>query len=110
MSEDIFMNKIISDGTNVFEIVDKIPAGFSVWNIGDCMIPGYVPFCDDLHLGALKAIYLPEQDVRLLRDVAHFGIVSKVTAEEALACFPVGAAIDRKRVEKALDVFKMISE
>ena len=32
-------------GEDVFEIVDEVPIGYRIWNIGDNMAPGYVPFC-----------------------------------------------------------------
>lgn len=54
-------NVIIKDGkiysesfgkVDVFEIVDKIPTGFFVWNIGDNMgHDEYIPVCQDLRPG-----------------------------------------------------------
>ena len=36
--------------TDIFEIVDKIPARFFVWNIGENMgTHEYIPVCEDLH-------------------------------------------------------------
>lgn len=37
--------EIITDGRHRFEVVDCIPKGYEIWNIGKNMIPGYVPFC-----------------------------------------------------------------
>ena len=54
-------NVILKDGkiysesfgkVDVFEIVDKIPTGFFVWNIGDNMgHDEYIPVCQDLRPG-----------------------------------------------------------
>ena len=35
----------ISDGKHTFDVVDFIPGGFSIWNIGQNMIDGYLPLC-----------------------------------------------------------------
>ena len=37
------MNKIISSGKDEFELVDFIPYGYKIWNIGKNMINGYLP-------------------------------------------------------------------
>ena len=94
-------NVIIKDGkiysesfgkVDVFEIVDKIPTGFFVWNIGDNMgHDEYIPVCQDLRPGdkdsfeinarTLKAIKLSMEEVQLLRKAAGYGVNSKETAE-----------------------------
>ena len=87
-------NVIIKDGkiysesfgkVDVFEIVDKIPTGFFVWNIGDNMgHDEYIPVCQDLRPGdkdcfeintrTLKAIKLSLEEVKLLRKGAGYGV------------------------------------
>ena len=49
--------------TDVFEVVDAVPAGFFVWNVGEHAPAGYIPLCESLpddkwsvNLGTLKAI------------------------------------------------------
>lgn len=38
------------EGTDVFEIVEKIPANHFVWNIGENLgIDEYIPLAEDLH-------------------------------------------------------------
>lgn len=37
--------KRITDGKHTFEIVDYIPVGYHIWNIGKNMIDGYLPLC-----------------------------------------------------------------
>ena len=125
-------NVIIKDGkiysesfgkVDVFEIVDKIPTGFFVWNIGDNMgHDEYIPVCQDLRPGdkgsfeinarTLKAIKLSMEEVQLLRKAAGYGVNSKETAEKALRSKRKGRMSDIKRVhaEKTIDIFNRISK
>ena len=73
-------NKITSEtlhNKRTFEIVDKIPALFFVWNIGENMgCDEYIPICEALHPGnkndysinpnTLKAIKLSVGEVKAL--------------------------------------------
>lgn len=108
--------------TDVFEVVEKIPAGFFVWNIGENMgTDEYIPICEDLHpedkdnyeinASTLKAIKLSVEEVKTLRGAAHVGIVSKETAEKALKSKRRGYWSDRKReqAEKTIDIFRRIT-
>lgn len=105
-----------------YEVVEKIPSGFFVWNIGENMGDDeYIPICEDLHpedkenfeidTTSLKAIKLPIDEVKALREAAHIGIVSKKTAEKALKSKRRGYWSDRKRAEaeKTIDIFKRIT-
>lgn len=60
----------LCEGTDVFEIVEKIPANYFVWNIGENMgTDEYIPLVHDLHpedkdeytinRNTMKAIKLP---------------------------------------------------
>ena len=63
----IYCESYLCEKIDIFEIVEKIPAGFFVWNIGDNMgHDEYIPICKDLHkedfeidTTDLKAIKLP---------------------------------------------------
>ena len=105
-----------------YEVVEKIPDCFFVWNIGDNMgLDEYIPICEDLHpedkdnyeikTSTLKAIRLSREEVETLREAAHVGIVSKKTAEKALKSKRRGYWSDRKReqAEKTIDIFKRIT-
>lgn len=35
----------IHDEKHTFEIVEEVPFGYQIWNIGKNMIEGYLPFC-----------------------------------------------------------------
>ena len=121
---EITGNTVISRSfnENVFQIVDRIPKGFFVWNIGQNMkSPEWIPLCEDLHPedkddysinpDTLKAIKLPENEVQLLRDAAGFGVNSLATAEKALKSRRRGYMSDRAReqAEKVIDIFRRIS-
>ena len=121
------MNKTITTKdtfgkSSSYEVVEKIPSGFFVWNIGENMgTDEYIPICEDLHpedkdnyeinTSTLKAIRLSLEDVEALREAAHVGIVSKKTAEKALKSKRKGYWSDRKRAEaeKTIDIFKKIT-
>ena len=122
-NKKIYTESNLSDrGGYIFEIVEKIPAGFFVWNIGENMgTDEYIPICEDLHpedkdsydinASTLKAIKLSREEVEALRGAAHVGIVSKGTAEKALKSKRRGYWSDRKRAEaeKTIDIFKKIT-
>lgn len=37
--------RFLFDGKNRFEIIDWIPMGYDIWNIGENMADGYLPLC-----------------------------------------------------------------
>lgn len=106
-----------------YEVVEKIPSGFFVWNIGENMgTDEYIPVCEDLHPEdkdnyeinpyTLKAIRLSVEEVKALRKAASVGINSKRTAERALKSKRRGYWSDRKRAEaeKTIEILKRITE
>ena len=118
----IYTKSDLNERNDIFEVVDKIPSGFFVWNIGENMgTDEYIPICEDLHpedkdnyeinTRTLKAIRLSLEDVEALREAAHVGIVSKTTAEKALKSKRRGYWSDRKRdqAEKTIDIFNKIT-
>ena len=115
-------NVILKDGkiysesfgkVDVFEIVDKIPTGFFVWNIGDNMgHDEYIPVCQDLRPGDKDCFEISPEEVQLLRKAAGDGVNSKETADKALRCKRKGRMSDIKRAhaEKTIDIFNRISK
>ena len=109
---------------NNYEVVDKIPMGFFVWNIGTNMeFDDYIPLCqkaypyagkDDtrayfINPDTLKAIRLPQNEVKALRDAACVGVVDR---ESAIRYFKKKnpSAYDRRHVSaNVLDIFNRIS-
>lgn len=75
--------------SRTFEVVDKIPNEYIVWNIGDNMIDGYIPLAKpvgsyEIDPWSLKAIKIDDaSDLKLLREGAHYGIISLDTAIKA---------------------------
>ena len=119
----IYSKSDLCERKDVFEIVEKIPAGFFVWNIGDNMgLDEYIPICKDLHpedkenfeidTASLKAIKLPINEVKALRQAASWGVNSKATAEKALKSKRKGYNADRKRkaATATIAIFERITE
>lgn len=109
--------------TDIYKIVDKIPFNFYVWNIGENMgSDEYIPFCQDLHPGikddysinpdTLRAIKLPKEEVKLLREAAGWGVVNLKEARKALKSKRHSYTAERKRenVRKTIDIFERITE
>ena len=118
----IYTESNLNGRGDIFEIVEKIPSNYFVWNIGENMgTDEYIPICEDLHpedkdnyeinTRTLKAIRLSLEDVEALREAAHAGIVSKKTAEKALKSKRKGYWSDRKREQaaKTIDIFNKIT-
>lgn len=109
--------------TDIYKIVEKIPFGFFVWNIGENMgSDEYVPLCqylspeikDDYSINpdTLRAIKLPKEDVELLREAAGWGVNSLETARKALKSRRHSYMAEKKRenARKTIDIFKRITE
>lgn len=85
----ITMKSLCGAGSRTFEVVDKIPNGYIVWNIGDNMVDGYIPLARpfaeyQIDPWTLKAIRIDNaSDLKLLREGAHHGIISLDTAIKA---------------------------
>ena len=118
----IFTKSNLCERQDVFEIVDKIPENFFIWNIGENMGANeYIPLAQDLKPGdkenfeinpeTLKAIRLNPEEVQILRKAAGVGVNSLKTAEKALKSKRRGYWSDRKRkaAEMSIDIFQKIS-
>ena len=115
----IYAKSDLCERIDIFEIVEKIPAGFFVWNIGENMgHDEYIPLCKYLHKEdfeidstTLKAIKLPINEVKALRKAANWGVNSKETAEKALKSKRKGYKADRKRKAAAttIEIFERIT-
>ena len=118
----IYTESNLNDRNDIFEIVEKIPNNYFVWNIGENMgTDEYIPICEDLHPGdkdnyeinpnTVKAIKLSVEEVKALRQAASWGVNSKSTAEKALKSKRTGYNADRKRkaATATIDIFKRIT-
>ena len=118
----IYTKSDLCERIDVFEIVEKIPAGFFVWNIGENMGSNeYIPLAQDLHpedkenfeinTSTLKAIKLSLEEVNALRQAASWGVNNKDTAEKALKSKRTSYNAERKRkaATATLEIFKRIT-
>ena len=119
----IYTESTLNNRNDIFEIVEKIPSNYFVWNIGENMgTDEYIPICEDLYPGdkdnyyintsTLKAIKLSREEVEILREAAHVGINSKKTAEKGLKSKRTGYSADRKRkaATATIEIFERITE
>ena len=115
------------NGSHLFEIVEKIPPRFRVWNIGKNMRSDkFLPLCEPLSLDprsdqyyhvnpdTLKCIELPKDELEFLRDEAAFyGINDKASAQTEANVQRRGMTTKdlhrRDIARKALKIFKRIS-
>lgn len=112
--------KIFSENnyrTDVFEIVEKIPENYVVWNIGENMgTDKYIPICQlktkyDVDLFSLKAVPVTSEEYKRLQDASSWGVSSLENAEKALKSKRRGYISDKKRVLAAsvIEIFRKIS-
>lgn len=119
----IYSEKPMSEGIDVFEIVEKIPTRFFVWNIGENMgTHEYIPVCEDLHPGdkgnceinaaTLKAVKVAPDEWEKLDRAATWGIGNLKQAEKALKSKRRGYTSNRKRAaaELTIEIFRRICE
>lgn len=118
----IFTKSNLCERQDVFEIVDKIPENFFIWNIGENMgSDEYIPLAQNLkpedkenfeiNPYTLKAIRLNPEEVQILRKAAGIGVNNLKAAEKALKSKRRGYWSDRKRkaAEMTIDIFRKIS-
>lgn len=103
----------------IFEVVEKIPAGFAVWNIGG--LGEYIPICQtirpndkncyDVNTETLKAIKLTKEEVTILNKAAGSGVKDVKSAKNTLKRVAKSAMMIRKQMfaEKALPILERIT-
>ena len=119
----IYSEKPMSEEIDVFEIVEKIPVGFFVWNIGENMgTHEYIPVCEDLHPedkddyninpATLKAVKVSPEEWEKLDKAANWGVGNLKQAEKAIKSKRKGYTSDRKRAaaELTIEIFRRICE
>lgn len=106
-------------GHDIFKIVDSVDSSYRVWGIDEYMgRPDLIPMCqmetgdyNKIRPDTLKAIRLPECEVRILCDAACYGVSSLQEAREALESEPPYGALQIIRkdlAEKSLPIFEKI--
>ena len=119
----IYSEKPMSEEVDVFEIVEKIPVRFFVWNIGENMgTHEYIPVCENLHPEnkndysinpeTLKAVKVTPEEWEKLNKAASWGIGNLKQAEKAMKSKRRGYTSDRKRAaaELTIEIFRRICE
>lgn len=103
--------------TDVFEIVEKIPENYVIWNIGKNMgTDKYIPICQlktkyDVDLFSLKAVSVTPEEYEKLQNASSWGVSSLENAEKALKNKRRGYVSDKKRALAAstIEIFRKIS-
>ena len=105
--------------TYIFEVVEKIPAGFEVRNIGG--LGEYIPICQsirpddknchDVNTSTLNAIKLNKEEVTILNKAAGSGVKSVKSAKSTLNRVAKTSMMKRKQMfaEKALPILERIT-
>jgi hypothetical protein len=100
-----------------FEVVNKIPTGYEIWNIGKNMVDGYIPLTEvdgyEINPETLKAIRIEDaQELDLLRDCASYGVNNLDRCRKALNCEPRGWLNGKKKVlaQWAIKFFEELTE
>ncbi len=103
--------------TRYFEIVEKMPIGYIVWNIGDNMADGWLPICKlandkespySIDVTTLKAIKMSDEDLRIIRKVAGCGYSSKATPKRKIKA--AAKWCSQKMIDQATAIYNTISE
>lgn len=98
-----------------FEIVEKIPVGFEIWNIGG--LGEYIPVCRTINgscnvdIATLKAIKLLESEVAILNKAAGSGVKTLKIAKQTMKRVAKSAGMKRKQAlaENALPILEKIT-
>ena len=119
----IYTKSDLCERNDVFEVVEKIPTGFFVWNIGENMgTDEYIPVCEDLHpedkdnyeinTATLKAVKVSPDEWEKLNKAASWGVGNLKQAEKALKSKRKGYTADKKRAaaELTIEIFRRICE
>lgn len=119
----IYSTSSLCEKTDIFAIVEKIPAGYYVWNIGENMgTHEYIPVYQDLrpenkdnfeiNAATLKAVKVAPDEWEKLNKAASWGIGNLKQAEKALKSKRHGYTSDRKRTaaELTIEIFRRICE
>lgn len=119
----IYTVSTLCDKTDVFEITEKIPTGFFIWNIGENMgTHEYIPVCQymkpedkenfEINPDTLKAVKVTSEEWEKLNKAAAWGVGNLLQAEKALKRKRRGYTADRKReaAKMTIEIFRNICE
>lgn len=105
-----------------YEVVEKMPKGYFVWNIGENMgTDDYIPVveskypenkeCYEINPDTVKAIKLDPAEVKILRKAAGYGICDLKDAKKAIGRNPKSGYMRRKKAlaEMAIEILEKIT-
>lgn len=117
--EEIKNGRILVDNgygtTYDFEIVEKIPYGFEIWNIPEIGNGEYIPICQtvdyNVNTKTLMAIKLSKSEVAILSKAAGAGIKTVAKAKRTLSrtAKTAYARENQRRAGKALPILERIT-
>lgn len=123
--EEIKNGRILVDNgygtTYNFEIVEKVPADYSVWCFPEIFCGEYTPFCKtvdpnnkdcfDVNVTTLKAVKLSRQESAILHHAAHAGAGNITKANKLLKKTAKTAYMKQRqeRAKKALPILERIT-
>lgn len=98
-----------------FEIVEKIPESFQIWNIN--MIDGYLPLTEledvnnrIVNVDTLKAILIKDsEELRLLKECGSYGVYNLDKCKRVLNYKPRGW-LKKKQIELAKQAIRYFEE
>lgn len=106
-----------------YEIVDRIPSGYVVWNIGENMgSDEHIPICmlkypgtDDCSIivESVKAVRMDPEKVKVIREAAGVGVSSLDEARRVLRWRMDAGSLEKRRYEmavKSLLIYEEITE
>lgn len=103
--------------TYIFELVEKIPKGFEIWNIPEIGNGEYIPICESskdysVNVKTLKAIKLSKEEVAILNKAASGGDKTIKKIRTTLKRVAKTATMRRRqeRAEKALPILERITK
>ena len=106
----------ITNERHTFEVVENIPEGYTVWNIGDNMTDGYLPLCQSenfqINPNTLKAIKMDHEELKLMREAAGYGVEDLKSAKRAMNRKNPKSYIARRKkelAEKTITIFERLS-
>ncbi len=103
--------------TYIFEIIEKIPSNYEIWNIPPICDGEYIPIClsgnpDKIDTKTLKAIKLQTSEVEVLRRAAGEGdkTIKKIKRTLSRSAKTIYMARRQEKARLALPILERISE
>jgi len=111
------MNTITSC-EHIFEVIEKVPYGYQIWNIGKNMVEGYLPFCRllaqqpfaggrSIETDTLKAMKV--DGAQIILDAVGYGPCTIKEMEDHIAKYSKRKPHECNKIKAALPYMKQIN-